>query len=94
MKAEVGWNMDRSGVSKKRNCFEKKKKKQVGWQKGRLRETANGPAYGWMDVPAMPMVRGRQSELQDGFRRPAGRVRGCRVGEPTVKSARCTYVLR
>jgi len=69
-------------------------KKQVGWQKGRLRETANGPAYGWMDVPAMPMVRGRQSERQDGFRRPAGRVRGCGVGEPTVKSARCSYVLR
>lgn len=34
MKAEVGWNMDRSGVSKKRNCFGKKKKNTGGVAEG------------------------------------------------------------
>ena len=55
-------------------------KKQVGWQKGRLRETASGTAYGWMDDPAMdgqrPAVRAArwlQAPSRQGARLRSGR---------------------
>ena len=55
-------------------------KKQAGGQKGRLRETAGGPAYGWMDDPAMdgqrPAVRAArwlQAPSRQGARLRGGR---------------------
>ena len=69
--------MDRRGVSRRRNCFGKNRR---GWQKGRLRETAGGPAYGWMDDPAMdgqrPAVRAArwlQAPSRQGARLRSGR---------------------
>lgn len=77
MKAEVGWNMDRSGVSKKRNCFGKKKKQNRwgGRRGGSGRQPMDLPTDGWM----FPRCRWSEAGSQSHKMASGAQQAGCEV---------------
>lgn len=70
MKAEVGWNMDRSGVSRKRNCFGKNR--WGGRRGGSGRQPMDLPTDGWMFPRCRWSEAGSQSRKMASGAQQAG----------------------
>ena len=75
MKAEVGWNMDRSGVSRKRNCFGKNR--WDGRRGGSGRQPMDLPTDGWM----FPRCRWSEDGSQRGKMASGAQQAGCEAAE-------------
>ena len=70
MKAEVGWNMDRSGVSRRRNCFGKNR--WGGRRGGSGRQPVDLPTDGWMFPRCRWSEAGSQSRKMASGAQQAG----------------------